>query len=144
MSLKRSKISVPWTDDCKDTDSTYVFMANDAITPKMIVEEYEKTGKYCDIDYPGGIVQFVNDYKKGVLYMGKLKYSGIDKLISDKDIADVLSGKTEIIIEEGHTKPSEIVKAFRESGDYAGLDCPGGILQFVKEVENGERLDNEG
>lgn len=35
------------------------------LTPKVIVDAYRQTGEYYDLDYPGGIEQFVTDYELG-------------------------------------------------------------------------------
>ena len=40
------------------------------VTPQRVVEVYKSTGEYYDIDYPGGIEQFVEDYDNGIFDEG--------------------------------------------------------------------------
>ena len=73
MALERRYYTVPWTKEEVEafktgqaaSDHDYSSRIDHTLTPKTIVEAFERTGEYYDIDYPGGILQFVKDYKDG-------------------------------------------------------------------------------
>jgi hypothetical protein len=57
----------------------------------------------------------------------------------DRKIAE---GRDHDGIVESMISPADIVREFKESGKHFNLDYPGGILQFVKDFEDG-KLDYE-
>lgn len=60
--MKNFDESTDYVESGRDVESVII---RSGITPKKMVEAYRDTGKYYDIDYPGGIEQFVKDYEEG-------------------------------------------------------------------------------